>query len=498
MAIQHNSSAPAILDMDRIDFLSVLDRLDDGVIITDLNGIILFYNKAQSKIDDIPLDDAMGRNVTDIYELNCRTSMVMQCITHKASLKNKTFFYRTCSGKVINSITSCYPLYTKGQINGAICFVKDYELLRRSTPMPSRDFFHTNVGNGTRFRFTDIIGSSHQLKEIISIAQRAADSPSPIMIQGETGTGKELFAQSIHNHGPRREKKFIAINCAAIPHDLLEGMLFGTRKGAFTGALDKPGLFEMAHGSTIFLDELLAMPVNLQAKLLRVLQDKRVRRLGSSKEIQVDVKIISSVNQNPRTSISEKKLRTDLYYRLGVVIIKIPPLSQRLDSMGELVGHFIKKYNTRLGTNVKTISKEVMELFHAYQWPGNIRELEHLIEGAMNMVGQEGVIGMQHFGPGLDGLEKMDPACYDPETVLFNALGARIVPSVNDTAPLVAENFIQAQKQQEETAIKKALHQANGNVTQAAITLGISRQLLHYKLKKLKVRRIDFIRDPKP
>ncbi len=498
MALQHNSSAPAILDMDSIDFLSVLDRLDDGVIIADLNGIILFYNKAQSKIDGIPSNDAMGMNVTDIYDLNCRTSMIMQCITHKASIKNKTFFYRTSSGKVINSITSSYPLYTKERINGAICFVKDYELLRRSTPMPSRDFLHTDFGNGTRFRFTDIIGSSHWLKEVIGIAQRAADSPSPIMIQGKTGTGKELFAQSIHNHGPRREKKFVAINCAAIPHDLLEGMLFGTRKGAFTGALDKPGLFEMAHGSTIFLDELLAMPVDLQAKLLRVLQDKRVRRLGSSKEIQVDVKIISSVNQDPRTSISEKKLRTDLYYRLGVVIIKIPPLRQRLDSMEELVVHFIKKYNTRLGTNVKTISKQVMELFYAYHWPGNIRELEHLIEGAMNMAGQEEIIGMQHFGPGLGGLEQMDPACCDPETALFNALGAPLVPSVNDAGPLVGENFIQSQKHREETAIKSALYQANGNVTQAAITLGISRQLLHYKLKKFKFRRIDFIRDPAP
>ncbi len=163
------------------------------------------------------------------------------------------------------------------------------------------------------------------------------------MIQGETGTGKELFAQAIHNHSPRRDKKFVAVNCAAIPRDLLEGMLFGTSRGAFTGALDKPGLFEMAHGSTIFLDELLAMPVDLQAKLLRALQDKRVRRLGSLKETRVDVKIISSVNQDPRTAIREEKLRTDLYYRLGVVIVKLPPLSQRLDTMEELAAHFIKK-----------------------------------------------------------------------------------------------------------------------------------------------------------
>ena len=498
MVLQNNSFPSPILDMNDIDFFSVLNRLDDGVIIADLNGVILFYNKAQSKIDGIPAGKAMGMNVTDIYDLDRRTSIIMQCITHKASIKNKTFFYRTSSGKVVNSITSSYPLYIKGRVQGVICFVKDYELLRRSTPMPSRDFLHTYLGNGTRFRFTDIIGSSHCLKEVIGMAQRAADSPSPIMIQGETGTGKELFAQSIHNHGPRREKKFVAINCAAIPHDLLEGMLFGTQRGAFTGAMDKPGLFEMAHGSTIFLDELLAMPIDLQAKLLRVLQDKWVRRLGSSKEIRVDIKIISSINQDPRTAISEKKLRTDLYYRLGVVIIKILPLRQRLDSMEELTAHFIKKYNVRLGTNVKIISQKVMELFYAYHWPGNIRELEHLIEGAMNMAGQEEVIGIQHFEPGLDGLEQKNPAYLDQETALFNALDLPSVPSVNDSAPPVAENFIQSQKQREETAIRTALYQANGNVTQAAIILGISRQLLHYKLKKFKFRRIDFIRNSKP
>ena len=147
--------------------------------------------------------------------------------------------------------------------------------------MPSREPFHDNLGNGTRFTFEHLIGSSRSFRQVIGIAQKAADSSSPIMIQGETGTGKELFAQAIHNHSPRREKKFVAVNCAAIPHDLLEGMLFGTSRGAFTGALSKPGLFEIAHGSTLFLDELLAMPVELQAKLLRTLQEKKVRRLGS-------------------------------------------------------------------------------------------------------------------------------------------------------------------------------------------------------------------------
>ncbi len=496
MVLQNNPPPPSLLDMEKIDFLSVLARMDDGVIITDKNGTILFYNRAQSKIDGIEPKDAMGLKVTQIYELSQRTSLIMQCILHNASIKNKAFFYRTCATKVVNSITSAYPLYTKNEISGVICFVKDYERLRRSppTPMTTRDPFHKDFGNGTRFKFSDIIGSSHWLKKVMGIAQNAAGSVSPVMIQGETGTGKELFAQAIHNHGPRRDKKFVAINCAAIPHDLLEGMLFGTTRGAFTGALDKPGLFEMAHGSTIFFDELLAMPIDLQAKLLRALQDKRVRRLGSLKETRVDVKIISSVNMNPRVAIREKRLRTDLFYRLGVVMVKLPPLMQRLDTMEELTDHFIKKYNILLGTNVKTISREVMELFIAYHWPGNIRELEHLIEGAMNMAGQDEAIGIQHFGPGLDCLEQMD-AFTDREINLLSSLPPQpTIPAEPPDPPPVSENFAQSQKQREKAAVKTALIHAGGNVTQAAKVLGISRQLLHYKLKKFGFRRIDFIK----
>lgn len=495
MVLRRNSSSPPLLDMGGIDFLSVLNRLDDGVIISDVTGTILFYNTAQSKIDGIAPEDAMGMKVTEIYELNNRTSMVMQCITHNASIKNKTFFYRTCKGKVVNTITSAYPLYDKDRVNGAICFVKDYELLRRSTPMHTREPFQKDLGNGTQFSFSDLVGSTHGFRQVIGIARKAAASSSPIMIQGETGTGKELFAQAIHNHGPRRNRKFVAVNCAAIPHDLLEGMLFGTSRGAFTGALDKPGLFEIAHGSTLFLDELLSMPVDLQAKLLRALQENRVRRVGSVKETPVDVKIISSVNQDPRTAIRNDRLRTDLYYRLGVVMLKLPPLRERVDSMAEMAEHFIQKYNTRLGTNVKAIAPDVMELFTTYNWPGNIRELEHLIEGAMNMAGHEETIGLKHFGPGLDCLEQPGMSCTELPSSLGGPPGTAAAP---DTAPAGnGMSFAQLQKERERNAVRTALEETGGNVTRAAAYLGISRQLFHYKIKKYKFKRENFTRRPK-
>jgi len=485
-----------LLNMSRINFLSVLDHLDDGVMIADIHGVIQFYNHSQARIDGISPENAMGLKVTDIYELNNRTSMIMQCARHQRAIKNRIFFYKTVSGKIANTITSVYPLFDNDTITGVICFVKDYEQLRRSMPVPAASECRSTLGNGTQFTFEDLIGSSPDFIRVKETAQKASVSPSPIMIQGETGTGKELFAQAIHNFSPRHKQKYVAVNCAAIPHYLMEGMLFGTTRGAFTGALDKPGLFETAHKGTLFLDELLAMPMELQAKLLRVIQEKQVRRLGSVKEIPVDVKIISSVSRDPRVAIRENRLRTDLYYRLGVVMVKLPPLRSRLESIGELTAHFIEKFNQRLGTHVQDISPEVRELFQIYQWPGNIRELEHLIEGAMNLAGQEKILGMDPFTPGLDTLEPMaNPADED---------GSDRQPSENPPTGLLmttrssgpsdpARPLAQIQTDQERDAVSEALAACNGNVTRAARQLGISRQLLHYKIKKHRLCRADFL-----
>jgi arginine utilization regulatory protein len=491
--------SPGLLDMDRIDFISVLNRLDDGVIIADAGGVILFYNTAQSKIDGISSRDAIGLKVTDIYELNNRTSMIMQVIRHQAPIKNRAFFYRTTSGKVANTITSVYPLFNQETFNGVICLVKDYELLYRSTPMTAITECRSDLGNGTQYTFADLIGSGRDFQRVVATARKAASSASPIMIQGETGTGKELVAQSIHNESLRRREKYVAVNCAAIPHDLLEGMLFGTTRGAFTGALNKPGLFEIAHRGTLFLDELLAMPVDLQAKLLRALQEKCIRRLGSAEETRVDVKIISSVSLSPRKAVRENRLRTDLFYRLAVVMVKLPALRNRQICMQELVRHFIEKYNSLLGTQVRHLSDEVFDLFSAYQWPGNIRELEHLIEGAMNLAGYDDTIGIKHFSPGLDSLEPFD--FHGPDTVFSppgdmepgNPKSRHLPDPVPDQVSPWARNLALDQSNMEKSAVKAALYAARGNVTKAAKHLCISRQLFHYKMKKHGFSRLDFV-----
>ncbi len=327
------------------------------------------------------------------------------------------------------------------------------------------------------------------------------------MLYGETGTGKELFAQSIHNNSARKKNLYVAINCAAIPENLLEGILFGTSRGAFTGAMEKAGIFEKAHGGTLLLDEVNSMPIGLQAKLLRILQEKKVRRVGSLQETDIDVKIISSTNESLQTACNQGRFRRDLLYRLGVVFIQIPPLRQRKRDMETLIGHFLHKCNTYLEKNIDTISSEVMELFHTYHWPGNVRELEHVIEGAMNMLGDKAIITMAHLSVHIGSFA---PSLSDISTRPFQDIihgGQHGISPVAGIAnhgqprvphPLTAEDqspiksLTQLQLDNEIKTIRQALEESRGNGAKAARQLGISPQLLHFKTKKYGINRMDF------
>ncbi|CAB1065878.1 Arginine utilization regulatory protein RocR [Olavius sp. associated proteobacterium Delta 1] len=485
------------LNLVDIDFLSVLSAFDEGVVIADKSGRIVFYNQTQAQIDDLEPDYVIGKSVPEVYSLDQNSSMILRCITGGQPILGELFVYRTCRGKLVNAVNSVFPLMQHGLVTGAICFIKDYYLLDKkisATPAFSPYEGH-GYGNGTRFTFADIIGDDEKFLQSVKEARLTADSPSPVMLYGETGTGKEMFAQSIHNHGPRHASRFIGINCAAIPENLLEGLLFGTSKGAFTGAVNKAGIFEQAHGGTLFLDEVDSMPLNLQTKLLRFLQERKIRRVGGSTDIKIDVKIISSVSNNPQQALQEGQIRMDLFYRLAVVFIPIPPLRELKNGVEALSRHFIYKYNLVLGKSVIGVSEKVIDIFRRYHWPGNVRELEHLIEGTMNVIEAEDIIRMhnlpRHFLPPEFTLlteEASNPALNNRADA-ENApefRGAQSGQPATDEPHIraVPESLLGLQKTREKELINIALVKSAGNVSRAARKLSISRQLLHYKMKK--------------
>jgi arginine utilization regulatory protein len=334
----------------------------------------------------------------------------------------------------------------------------------------------------------------------------AAATPSPVMLYGETGTGKELFAQAIHNHSGRKINRYTAVNCAAIPENLLEGLLFGTTSGAFTGARNKLGLFERASGGTIFLDELNSMATGLQTKILRVIQERKLRRLGSLRETEIDVKIISSVNKEPHVAIAENALRPDLFYRLGVVFIPIPPLRDRKEDIVLLARHFLAKHSQALNRNVIDISSDVLALFSDYDWPGNVRELEHVIEGAINLVVSSQTIERRHLQSHLTTWRRLrgqpdavQPPVAGASTQENQPFGSRSGGSSLNYRPnerlavTDGKGLLAAQADRERRVVVDALAAHAGNVTRAAKSIGISRQLFNYKMKKYQLRRQDFL-----
>ena len=334
-------------------------------------------------------------------------------------------------------------------------------------------------GNGAKHTLASLVGSSSSFKDAIATARIAAQSPSSVMICGETGTGKELFAQAIHNLSPRRVKSFCPINCAAIPEALLEGILFGTVKGAFTGAIDKPGLFEVGSGGTIFLDALQAMPMSLQAKLLRVIQEQRVRRVGGSEEKPVDFKIICSINQRPEDAVRDGTLRRDLYFRLAVIFLEIPPLRRRLDDIETLVGYFIKKYNVKLEGRVKKVEPEFVEVMKGYDWPGNVRELEHVVETCMNFAINDPfpmrTLGLAHIQSG------------HLRRFLVKSAGSRAPVANHGIEEGFGGSISETLESVERQTVIRALGLTRGNRAEAARLLGVSRQNLYHRLKRLRL-----------
>ncbi len=307
------------------------------------------------------------------------------------------------------------------------------------------------------YSFEDIIGNSEEIQKVRELGMKVCNSQSPIFIYGASGTGKELIVQAIHNSSKRRKKPFIAQNCAAIPEHLFESTFFGVGKGGFTGAIETKGLFEVVNGGTLYLDELNSMDIKFQSKFLRVLQEGEYRRVGEVATRKTDLRIIASVNEEPDFLVKSNILRKDLYFRLNVIRINMPELTSRREDIPELITNFIKKHNKRIGTHVKGITDEALEMLMKKNYEGNVRELENIIEGALNYK-REGIIEVDNL---------------DLDNALEN------------------KSLVEKLEAMEIKYIKEAMIIFNNNVSKASKFLGIPRQTLQYKISKYNLANIS-------
>src|SRR6266436_142241 len=328
-------------------------------------------------------------------------------------------------------------------------------------------------------RYTEIIGKGQQMIELQQIIAKVADAPSTVLIQGESGTGKELVATALHEKSSRRDRPFIKINCAAIPRELVEAELFGFEKGAFTGAVQsKPGRFELADGGTLFLDEIGEIPIEMQVKLLRAIQESEFERVGGVKTTRVEVRLIAATSRDLTKEIAAGRFREDLYYRLNVVPVQLPPLRERREDIPLLVAHFVQKYNARLKKNVERLEDDALAALSGYSWPGNIRELENVLERTI-LFAERPVIRAADLPPSL----RNRPAVHDEAAPASSGL-----PSTPGPLKEIVKEQVQAI---ERDLIVRGLEVTNGNVTRTAKLLKISRKSLQMKMKEFGLRGED-------
>jgi PAS domain S-box-containing protein len=430
----------------------------EGLVVVDTDGIVTMISSAYCRFLGLEDENVIGKHVTEVID------------NTKLHETVKTGIAETAIVQKINgnhTIVSRIPVYKDGVITNAIGKVvyrnireldEIHEKIRKIEQQLENYKHELSQINKAKYTFNDIIGESGPMKKVINMARKAAYTNSNVLILGESGTGKELFAHSIHNSSSRRNKPFVKVNCAAIPDDLLESELFGYEHGAFTGAKKggKIGKFEVADQGTIFLDEIGDMPMRMQAKLLRVIQEGEIEKIGATVTKSIDVRIIAATNRNIDQMIEEKKFRLDLYYRINVVTLNIPSLNERPEDIFLLCKSFIEKMRRRYLKRVDCIDEKAIAKLKKYEWPGNIRELENMIERAINIMDGETIIKSKHLP--VDISEQYD---------------------IEDVRPLkdAIDDF-------EKMTILKCLEAVNYNKSKAAKLLGISRPTLYERLEK--------------
>lgn len=450
---------------------AILSRIDEGIHVVDTEGKTIYYNEVAAKHDGLAIREVLGKPLLSVFpSLNESTSTLFKVMETKKAIYNQAQIYTNVYGKKIETMNTTLPIFVDEALVGAMEIAKDYSSMKRLSEqlMDLQNKLlskkkNTKKQSTVTHTLNDLLTQNPNLLEIKNEAEKLAISHSPILVFGESGTGKEVFVQGIHHASTRSDSPFIAQNCAAIPETLLESILFGTSKGSYTGAVERPGLFELADGGTLFLDELHAMSIDLQAKLLRVLEDGIIRRVGSTKDTYVDVRVVAAMNVHPKSALENKMIRADLFYRLNVLTFELLPLRKRKEDILYLTEVFIENFNKTLQKNVMGMSNEMKELFLHYSWPGNVRELKHAVEYMMNVC-EENQLTKQDLPIMLrDDLEQYQPRM---------------------SADGISTSFRIKVEAYEKKLIKEALVQTERNIQQAAKILQIPRQTLQYKLQK--------------
>jgi len=437
----------------------------DGLVITNKKGEVVYFNSFRPNINTLTKEETVGKHIFELYPtLNKKTSSIMRVINNKKPIYNEIQSIKNVKGQTLKKINTTLPIHIEDKFEGVLELSNyvDGDIENKKIIL-TLDENESDVKDDALYSLKDIITADPLMHDIKDKVRRISKTNSSVLIYGATGTGKELFAQSIHSHSKRANKPFISQNCASIPTTLLESILFGTTKGSYTGALDKKGLFEIADGGTLFLDEINSMEVGIQAKLLKAIEEKKIRKVGGHSYDKIDVRIITAINEKPDILINNNKLRNDLYYRLSVVQLNLPLLKNRNNDVNLLTSHFIKKYNNIMNKNILNVDHKVKNIFKRYKWPGNVRELENVIEGAFNITRGKYIT-------------RQDLPSYLLEETL----------SYNESKIFEKYSLNELMNRYERKLILKAINSTNNKV-EAAKKLKISKQSLNYKLKKYKI-----------
>lgn len=439
----------------------------DTIILTDDKGYITYFITYRPDVNPHRPKNMVGKHMLEAFKtLTEETSSVMRVIKTGEPILNEVQEFPYDS-YVVRSINTTMPIKENGKLVGVANMIRylDGPFKRNEIVIDMKE----KKDFGIRYHIDDIEGCSESISYLKQKIRMVSETDSAVLIYGETGVGKELVAQSIHGLSSRRNNRFVSQNCAAIPESLLESIIFGTVKGAYTGAENRPGLFEISKGGTLFLDEINSMEITLQAKILRAIEDNEVTRIGSNTPIKTDVRIISALNENPMDCIKNKKLRRDLFYRLSTVEIDIEPLRKRKEDISYMTDYYINYFNKKMNRAIIGIDDDVQKIFSRYEWPGNVRELRNVLEGAFNIATSRKIKKkylpnylLQEFD--VEGIEMAD------EHIIRWSNGEDF-------------NLDEAIKEYERNIIISALHNSR-NLSEAAKKLGISRQNLNYKLNK--------------